>query len=396
MRQNITEGLLLLAGILGMSLAATGIQHQDHAMTAAGSLLLAGWAAVVGPGICQAIAGQFRSRRRSGRRSGAGSTPQEEDGRAPAVGGRRARLKKPQGDEEMASITIHTDGSCLGNPGPGGYAAIIEIPRHDPIVVTGSELDTTNNRMEIRAVIEGLRELTELANVQGTSVEVRSDSKYVCDAFNQHWMENWQRNGWRTANRQPVKNQDLWEELRDLSARADTGFTHVRGHSGDPRNEECDRLANVEANQAARTGTATGPHSQGTLHPGRELEQDQTQGGHTAHTEDHGNAPQDTFARKTPVGNEQFEVGFHAGYAEGYTASQAETGRPDGFPQFQPVRSNEEENPSDYQRGYADGQTNGYHQALENLREVINRLDDNCHKETPTTWKTTEGRILPP
>ena len=157
----------------------------------------------------------------------------------------------------MTSITIHTDGSCLGNPGPGGYAAIIEIPRHDPIVVTGSELDTTNNRMEIRAVIEGLRELTELANVEGASVEVRSDSRYVCDAFNQHWMENWQRNGWRTANRQPVKNQDLWEELRDLSARADTGFTHVRGHSGDPRNEECDRLANGEANQAALTGAAT-------------------------------------------------------------------------------------------------------------------------------------------
>ena len=152
----------------------------------------------------------------------------------------------------MASITIHTDGSCHSNPGPGGYAAIIEIPRHDPMRVTGSEVSTTNNRMELQAIIEGLRALQELTNVNEADVEVRSDSKYVCDAFNKGWIANWQQNGWRTASRQTVKNQDLWLELAGLAAVPSTTFTHVRGHSGDPWNEECDRLANIEADEAGQ------------------------------------------------------------------------------------------------------------------------------------------------
>ena len=154
----------------------------------------------------------------------------------------------------QSSITINTDGSCHGNPGPGGYAAIIEIPNHDPITVRGGEADTTNNRMEMLAVINGLKELTELADVSGVPITIRTDSEYVANAFNKGWLEHWQRNGWKTSGRKPVKNQELWQEMLKAVRGLELSFVHVRGHAGDPGNEACDRIANEEAERAGRTG----------------------------------------------------------------------------------------------------------------------------------------------
>jgi ribonuclease HI len=148
-------------------------------------------------------------------------------------------------------ITIHTDGSCHGNPGPGGYAAILEIPNHNPITVQGGEPHTTNNRMEMLAVIRGLGELTSLANVDGVPINVRTDSAYVVNAFREDWFANWKRNGWRTTKGAPVKNRELWEEMLALTGGLRTNFVHVKGHSGDRMNEECDRIANWEAEAAA-------------------------------------------------------------------------------------------------------------------------------------------------
>ncbi len=150
-------------------------------------------------------------------------------------------------------ITIHTDGSCHGNPGPGGYAAILEIPNHNPITVQGGEPDTTNNRMEMLAVIRGLRELTNLANVDGVHINVRTDSAYVVNAFRENWFAKWHRNGWKTSKGGQVKNQELWEEMLTLTGSLRTNFVHVKGHSGDRMNEACDRIANQEAEAAAAT-----------------------------------------------------------------------------------------------------------------------------------------------
>ena len=151
-------------------------------------------------------------------------------------------------------IVINTDGACRGNPGPGGYAAVIEIPNHSPITVRGGEAKTTNNRMEMLAVIQGVRELTELADVREVPVTIRSDSEYVVNAFNKGWIRNWQRNGWKTAAKKPVKNRELWEQMASLTGPLDITFVHVRGHSGDPMNELCDRIAGQEAEKARASG----------------------------------------------------------------------------------------------------------------------------------------------
>ena len=147
------------------------------------------------------------------------------------------------------SIVIHTDGACLGNPGPGGFAAVIEW-NGDRLTVTGGDPRTTNNRMELSAVIEALRAVNSVLNLRNASVRVRSDSKYVVDAFNQGWLTNWQRNGWRNAKKQPVPNRDLWENLLQEVKGHDIEYVWVRGHAGDPMNELCDRLANEQAGLA--------------------------------------------------------------------------------------------------------------------------------------------------
>ena len=207
----------------------------------------------------------------------------------------------------MNGIIIHTDGSCHGNPGPGGYAAIIQISNHHPMVVQGRNPSTTNNRMEIEAIIAGLASLRELANVAGVSIEIRTDSMYVVNAFNKGWLQNWQRNGWRTENRGMVKNQDLWEQMTELTQEMDLTFTHVRGHAGNAMNEECDRIANLEAEQAALENSAA-EHSSGrrSTPEGNSPSQGEPQAATRTET---GAGP----GREAP-GGEEYDRGYRAGY----------------------------------------------------------------------------------
>ncbi len=128
---------------------------------------------------------------------------------------------------------VYTDGACRGNPGPGGWAWAIDATRSD----AGGAAHTTNQRMEIMAVLEALRA------VDGP-VEINSDSTYVVNCFRDRWHEGWLRRGWKNSQRQPVANRDLWEPLIDLVlSRADVTFRWVKGHSGDPMNDLVDRLA---------------------------------------------------------------------------------------------------------------------------------------------------------
>jgi ribonuclease HI len=137
----------------------------------------------------------------------------------------------------LKQVALHTDGSCLGNPGAGGWAAIL-VYKGIKKEFSGSDKQTKSGRMELRAVIEGLRRLEERC-----SVSIECDSKYIVNAFNDDWIEKWQRRGWRTANGEAVLNQDLWRELVAEVAKHDVRWTWVQGHAGDPYNERCHALA---------------------------------------------------------------------------------------------------------------------------------------------------------
>lgn len=143
----------------------------------------------------------------------------------------------------MKKVTIHTDGSCLGNPGPGGWAAILHYGKYEREMV-GAEPMTTNNRMEMLAAVAGLEALREPCEV-----DLHSDSSYLINAFRKGWVEKWQRNGWRTAGKDPVKNVDLWQKLVALNDTHRIEFHYVAGHSGHPLNERCDELAREAATQ---------------------------------------------------------------------------------------------------------------------------------------------------
>lgn len=145
----------------------------------------------------------------------------------------------------MKRVTLFTDGACLDNPGPGGWAALLRYGKHEKML-SGSEEMTTNNRMEIMAVIQGLRVLNE-----SCEVEVVVDSRYVMDAFDKHWLRNWKANGWKTAAKKDVKNQDLWELLDIEVQRHRLRWTWVRGHTGHAENEMVDKEARIAA-EAAR------------------------------------------------------------------------------------------------------------------------------------------------
>lgn len=134
-------------------------------------------------------------------------------------------------------VTIFTDGACSGNPGPGGYAAILRYKEQEK-EISGALKETTNNRMELTAVIMALKTLKEPCEV-----EIFSDSKYVVDSFKKGWIDNWQKNGWKTSNRKPVLNVDLWKELLILLKVHDVTFFWVKGHNAHPENERCDSLA---------------------------------------------------------------------------------------------------------------------------------------------------------
>lgn len=137
----------------------------------------------------------------------------------------------------MKTIEIFTDGACRGNPGPGGWGALLRFQGQEKELF-GGEPDTTNNRMELTAAIEGLKALTEPCEVVLTT-----DSQYVRKGITE-WLEGWKRKGWRTASKKPVKNVDLWQALDQQSNRHKVDWRWVKGHSGHAENERADQLAN--------------------------------------------------------------------------------------------------------------------------------------------------------
>jgi len=142
----------------------------------------------------------------------------------------------------MKSVRLITDGACLGNPGPGGWAYILRYADHHR-EMAGSEPETTNNRMELTAAIEGLRALKE-----DCEVEVVTDSEYVKNGITT-WIHGWKRNGWKTASKKPVMNQDLWVELDDLAQSHKVRWTWTKGHAAHDDNNRCDELAQNAARE---------------------------------------------------------------------------------------------------------------------------------------------------
>ena len=137
----------------------------------------------------------------------------------------------------MKKVEIFTDGACSGNPGPGGWGAVLRYNGREK-ELSGGEINTTNNRMELTAVIEALGCLKEPC-----SVTLTTDSKYVADAISKGWAVSWQKNGWRKADKKPTLNSDLWEKLLNLLKTHDVTINWVKGHAGHPENERCDALA---------------------------------------------------------------------------------------------------------------------------------------------------------
>lgn len=136
------------------------------------------------------------------------------------------------------TIAVYTDGACSGNPGPGGWGSILLYQGREK-ELSGFELNTTNNRMELTAVINGLSALKTVT----VPVTVYTDSKYIVDAINQHWIDNWQSKGWRNAAKQPVANRDLWEQIIALNQKFKPTYVWVKGHSTNEYNNRCDALA---------------------------------------------------------------------------------------------------------------------------------------------------------
>ena len=141
----------------------------------------------------------------------------------------------------MKTVVIYTDGACSGNPGPGGWGAILLYNAHEK-VISGGEPSTTNTRMELTAVIEALRCLREPC-----TVELYSDSRYVIDALQKGWAEGWKRRGWVKSDRKPALNPDLWETLLQLVSLHSVHYHWVQGHASDPYNNRCDALATEES-----------------------------------------------------------------------------------------------------------------------------------------------------
>lgn len=146
----------------------------------------------------------------------------------------------------MKHVDIFTDGACKGNPGPGGWGVLLRMGRHEK-EMSGHVPDTTNNRMEMTAVIRALNALTEACDVT-----VYTDSRYVIDGITK-WIHGWRKKGWVNASRQPVRNADLWHELIDATSRHQIAWEWVRGHNGHEENERVDRLASAAAENPPET-----------------------------------------------------------------------------------------------------------------------------------------------
>ena len=142
-------------------------------------------------------------------------------------------------------VELFTDGACKGNPGPGGWGVILRMGKHEK-ELSGSDPSTTNNRMEMTAVIRGLKAL-----IEPCEVTIYTDSRYVIDGITK-WVHGWKRNGWVNASKQPVRNADLWHDLIEVAKRHQISWQWVRGHNGHPENERVDHLASDAALEAAR------------------------------------------------------------------------------------------------------------------------------------------------
>ena len=140
-------------------------------------------------------------------------------------------------EQAKKQITIYTDGACSYNPGPGGWGAVLMYNGHRK-EISGFVADTTNNRMELLAAVEALKALKSPCKV-----DLYSDSAYLVNAWKQHWLDNWQKNGWKNSKKQPVENQDLWKELLGLAKIHDVSWIKVKGHSDNVENNRCDELA---------------------------------------------------------------------------------------------------------------------------------------------------------
>lgn len=141
---------------------------------------------------------------------------------------------------KLKKITLYTDGACSGNPGKGGWAAILNYKNHEK-VLSGGENQTTNNRMELMAVIAGLQALKERCRV-----DIYSDSAYVVNAFLQGWTVNWLENNWKTASNKQVQNIDLWQQLITLATKHEISWNKVKGHADNELNNRCDKIARDE------------------------------------------------------------------------------------------------------------------------------------------------------
>lgn len=140
-------------------------------------------------------------------------------------------------NENLKNVSLYTDGACSGNPGKGGWAAILIYGQHKK-EFSGFVPQTTNNRMEMFSIIEGLKQLKEKCDVT-----IYSDSAYVVEAFNKSWIDNWQRNNWKTADKKDVKNKDMWQDLLNELSKHRWSFVKVKGHSDNELNNRCDELA---------------------------------------------------------------------------------------------------------------------------------------------------------
>ncbi|MBB6478998.1 ribonuclease HI [Spirochaeta isovalerica] len=144
----------------------------------------------------------------------------------------------------MNDITVYTDGGCTGNPGPGGWAAVLLYDGNE-VRLSGGEESTTNNKMELTAVIKALSHINENSDLRNRKVEIFTDSQYVKNGLTQ-WIFNWIRNGWKTAAKKPVKNKEFWLALKNEADKLELMWNWVKGHSGDEYNELCDSLVEEE------------------------------------------------------------------------------------------------------------------------------------------------------
>lgn len=145
----------------------------------------------------------------------------------------------------MKEIVLYTDGSCSKNPGPGGWGAILQYKQHK-LELSGGAVSATNNQMELTGVIEGLKALTEPCKV-----ELYTDSQYIVNAINKGWLRNWQKNGWKKADKSPVLNKELWLEIIELFNKHDVTVHWVKGHAENEYNNRCDQLAVAQTKKYA-------------------------------------------------------------------------------------------------------------------------------------------------